>query len=306
VTDLRGPSSVIVNESFNMSIEIQNLASQTQSQAVSVQLGRQSRSVDVEMAPQTTTINTISFRINEEGEYTATAAGVTRDIRVSKPTTLTIPDAFPERAPPGATILIPSVTAEETVVEDATAQIGDRQRTTGSQGAATMRVPDAPGQYDVRVSKTGYAPATTTLFVDPQATQQVRGQIRVDPETGTAYTQPEVTVRVANPWGAFLVRNLTLTAPGVSKTQSIEMPSGNVTQITFGAAEIGFDDQLGSGRYPIELYADESLLARTIYTVEGESNEPTTADLNAGGDYAEGTAVGRAIKNVFGNIQVLF
>ncbi len=306
VTDLRGPSSVIVNESFNMSIKVRNLASRTQSRTISVQVGPQSRAVNVEIAPQATTQRSISFRIDQEGEYTARATGVTRGIRVSKPTTLTIPDAFPERAPPGATILIPSVTAKETVVEDATAHIGNRQRTTGSRGAAIMGVPDAPGQYDVRVSKPGYTPAMTTLLVDPQATQQVRGQIRVDPETGTAYTQPEITVRVANPWGTFLVRNLTLTAPGVAETRRVEMPVGNVTQITLGAAEIGLDDQLAPGRYPLALYADESLLARTTYTVEDRSNEPTSINIDVEGDYAEGTAVGRAIENVFGNVQVLF
>ena len=310
VTDLRGSSVVTAGQPFNISVQTRNLASQTRSQTIRVDIGPQSRSIDIEMQPQTTTQKTVSFRIDQEGEYTVTAAGVTRMIRVSKPTTLTLPDAFPERAPPGATILVPSVTPEETVVENATAQIGDLERSTGSRGAAIMAVPDTPGQYEVRVSKPGYTPATASVLVDPQATQQVRGQIRVEPETGSQYTQPEITLRVANPWGEFFVRNLTLTTPGTAESRTLELPSGNVTQITFSAAEIGFGDQLTPGRYPLELYADKTLLARTTYTVEDESGGTasggTSTDLSVESDYAEGTGVGRAIENVFGNVQVLF
>ena len=308
VTDLRGSSVVTAGQPFNISVQTRNLASQTRSQTIRVDIGPQSRSIDIEMQPQTTTQKTVSFTIDEAGEYTVTAAGVTRMIRVSKPTTLTLPDAFPERAPPGATILVPSVTPEETVVENATAQIGDLERSTGSRGAAIMAVPDTPGQYEVRVSKPGYTPATASVLVDPQATQQVRGQIRVEPETGSQYTQPEITLRVANPWGEFLVRNMTLTAPGTAESRTLELPSGNVTQITVSAAEIGFGNQVTPGRYPLELYADETLIARTAYTVEDDSGGGggTSTDLNVESDYAEGTAVGRAIENVFGNVQVLF
>jgi hypothetical protein len=183
--------------------------------------------------------------------------------------------------------------------------IGDQTTQTGSRGAATIGVPSTPGEYTVTVSKQGYESASVPLIVDPAVNQRLRAQLSVNPSTGTSYTRPEITVRVANPWGEFIVRNLTLTAPGTAESRTIEFSSGNVTKLTFDGREIGFTEEVAPGRYPLTLYADGNLLARTTYRVEkasgGSGGSPRPQ-----GEYASGTGVGRAIENVFGNVQVLF
>jgi hypothetical protein len=202
-------------------------------------------------------------------------------------------------------LLVPSITANETVVEDATVTVGDQTAQTGSRGAATIGVPSTPGEYSVTVNKQGYQSVRVPLVVDPAVTQRLRAELSVNPSTGTPYTRPEITVRVANPWGEFIIRNLTLTAPGTAESRTVEFPSGNVTELTFDGKEVGFTEDIAPGRYPLKLYADGELLARTTYRVE-EASGGGRGSLQPQGEYASGTGVGRAIENVFGNVQVLF
>jgi ABC-type antimicrobial peptide transport system, permease component len=305
VSEIRGPNRVVPNRTFDIELELRNLASTQQRESLTVTVGEKTQSIQVALASQQTTQKTVSFRLQTPRTYTVSVAAVKRSLQVVEPSSLTLPDEFPQRAPPDATLLVPSVTTNETIVEAATVTIGDQTTQTGSRGAATIGVPSTPGEYTVTVSKQGYESASVPLIVDPAVNQRLRAQLSVNPSTGTSYTRPEITVRVANPWGEFVVRNLTLTAPGTAESRTVEFPSGNVTELTFDGREIGFTEEVAPGRYPLTLYADGNLLARTTYRVE-EASGGSGGSPRPQGEYASGTGVGRAIENVFGNVQVLF
>ena len=305
VSEIRGPARITANTTFNIEIELRNLANTRQRESLIVTIGEQTRSVQVTLDSQQTTEKTVSFSLQTPRAYTVSVASVKRSLRVVEPDSLTLPDEFPRRAPPDATLLVPSITTNETVVEDATVTVGDQTAQTGSRGAATIGVPSTPGEYSVTVNKQGYQSVRVPLVVDPAVTQRLRAELSVNPSTGTPYTRPEITVRVANPWGEFIIRNLTLTAPGTAESRTVEFPSGNVTELTFDGKEVGFTEDIAPGRYPLKLYADGELLARTTYRVE-EASGGGRGSLQPQGEYASGTGVGRAIENVFGNVQVLF
>lgn len=305
VSDISGSARVVSNETFDIHVDLRNLASTQQRESLTVAVGEKTQSIQVELDSQQTTQKTVSFNLDTPDLYTVSVASVERSLQVVESNSLTLPDEFPRRAPPGATLLVPSITASEVIIEDATVTVADQTTQTGSRGAATIGVPSTPGEYTVTVDKQGYQPASVPLVVNPAVNQRPRAQLSVDPSTGTSYTRPKITVRVANPWGEFIVRNITLTAPGTAESRTVELPSGNVTELTLDGQEIGFTEEVAPGRYPLKLYADGDLLARTTYRVE-EASGGGSSSLRPQGEYASGTGVGRAIENVFGNVQVLF
>lgn len=305
VSEVQAPARVQSGESFDIHIKLRNLASTQRRDSLGVIVGEKKRSTQLRLAGQAMTQKTVSISLQTPGRYTIAVGAVRRSLRVIEPASLALPDELPQRAPPSATLLVPSVTSDQTIVENATITVGNRTTRTGSRGVGIIGVPSAPGKYTVSVSKRGYKSVNSSLVVDSAVEQRPRAQLSVNPSRGTPYTQPEITIRVANPWGEFIVQNITLTAPGTVRNRVIRLPSGNITQLTVNGTDIGLTGEVNPGRYPIKLYADGDLIARTTYSVEGS----TKSNSNSGqpqGEYASGTAIGQAIENVFGNIQVLF
>ncbi|ERG90002.1 MAG: hypothetical protein J07HQW1_00015, partial [Haloquadratum walsbyi J07HQW1] len=190
VSEIRGPVRVTANTTFDIEVELRNLANTRQRESLTVTIGEQTRSVQVTLDSQQTRKKTVSFSLQTPRAYTVSVASIKRSLRVVEPNSLTLPDEFPQRAPPDATLLVPSITTNETVVEDATVTVGDQTAQTGSRGAATIGVPSTPGEYGVTVNKQGYQPVRVPLVVDPAVTQRLRAELSVNPSTGTQYTRP--------------------------------------------------------------------------------------------------------------------
>ncbi|WP_331457026.1 FtsX-like permease family protein, partial [Haloferax profundi] len=221
-----------------------------------------------------------------------------------RPNTLQLPKEYPATVPPGATIVVPATTPNESVVSGATVTLDGRSAKTNERGGVPMHVPEEPGTYTLSISKPGYVSEEHTLTVKEGAPQHISGRLSVSPPTGTRLTQPDVTIQVANPWGQFFVRNITLVTPGGSEVRTVELTAGNVSQITIPASEIGFDKELAPGTYDLRLVSDGTVLTTTTYRVTGD--ERVAATLASQGEYSEGTGISRAIENVFGNVQLLF
>lgn len=304
VTALSGNSSVGVETPYTVTATVQNLGAETATDTVTVRVGN--RTLERELTLKRGASTRISFETQFEtaGQYTIEADGVTRSVTVHRPNTLRFPPEYPTQAPPGSTIIVPATTTNESAVAGATVTLDDRRAKTNDQGAVPMRIPSEPGSYTLTLSKEGYESVTHTLVVKEGTPKRLSGRLSVSPSSGTRLTKPVVKIQVANPWGTFLVRNLTLVTPGETETREVELAGGNISQITLSASEVGFDEKLAPGSYDLRLVSDGTVIATTTYRVTGD--ERVAATLANQGEYSEGTGISRAIENVFGNVQLLF
>lgn len=304
VTDISGQSTAEAGSNYTVSVTARNLGSERATREITVRIGGNTRSVNVSLPEAGTDQVDITFTLSGPGTYTVSAAGVTRSLDVYDARTFVIPPEYPDRAPPDSTLVVPAATRNGTTFEDATVTLGDNRALTTSDGAAPIRVPQDPGTYQITVEKSGYTSATHQLTVEEQAPQRLAGRLTVRPSTGTRLTNPTVEIQLANPWGRFVVRNVSLVTPSTVETRTVEMTGGNVTRLTLSASETGFVQRTPPGSYELRLVANENALATTTYEVTGD--ERIAATLASEGAYASGTGIGRAIENVFGNVQVLF
>lgn len=304
VTDISGQSTAEAGSNYTVSVTARNLGSDRATREVTVGLGSDTQSVNVTLPEGGTERVDVPFTLPGPGTYTVSAAGVTRSVEVYNARTLLIPPEYPDRAPPDSTLIVPAATRNGTTIEDATVTLGDSRAVTTSEGVAPTRVPSEPGEYTIRVTKDSYTAATHSLTVAAGTPQRLTGRVTVRPATGTRLTDPTVEVQLANPWGRFVVRNVSLVTPSTVETRTVEMTGGNVTRLTVSASEAGFAERTPPGSYELRLVSNGTVLATTTYEVTGD--ERIAATLAAEGEYASGTAVGRAVESVFGNVQVLF
>ncbi|ELZ79859.1 ABC-type transport system, involved in lipoprotein release, permease component [Haloferax gibbonsii ATCC 33959] len=304
VTSLSGPSEVRTNATYRFGATVRNLGSTTASETVTVRVGNRTLERDVTLGSDESTQLSFETSFETAGTYELATDGVTRSVTVYRPNTLQLPSEYPTRAPPGSTLVVPATTPNESVVSGVTVTLDGRSATTDARGGVPIRVPEEPGTYTLRLSKDGYVPEEHTLTVERGAPQRLGGRLTVSPSTGSRLTNPTVTARVANPWGRFLVRNLTLVSPGGTQTRTLELTAGNVSEIELSASEVGLGDDPPPGTYDLRLVVDGTVISTATYRVTGD--ERVAATLSSRGEYTEGTGIGRAIENVFGNVQLLF
>lgn len=304
VTGLSGPSEIRAGSTSNITVQLQNLGDERAKKNVRVSIGNETRTRSVTVDGGSRTEMTVTVTFSEPGSHTVTSGGVTKSIDVYDPRALHLPAEYPERAPPDATLIVPAITRNETPIEGATVTLGDYQGRTNAEGVVPMRVPAEPGTYTLTVEKPNYTTERHTLTVEKGAPQRLSGRIRVSPQTGTQLTEPTVTIQLANPWGSFVVRNVSLVTPAGVERRTVEMTAGNVTELTIPASDAGLDGSLTPGSYDLRVVSDGTILATTTYRVSGD--ERITSTLASQGEYSQGTGIGRAIENVFGNVQVLF
>jgi ABC-type antimicrobial peptide transport system permease subunit len=304
VTDLAGPRSVAVGEPYSLTVTVQNLGAETVTEDVDVSLGDRTVTRTLTVSGGEARRATVERSFDEAGSYTVAAGGLARSVEVFRPRSFVLPPEYPRRAPPGATLIVPATTPNESVVSGATVTLGDRTGETNERGVVLMRVPTEPGTYALTIEKPGYDPERHTLVVEAGAPKRLSARLSVSPSAGTRLTDPTVEIQVANPWGRFLVRNLTLVTPAGGETRTVEMTGGNITRIRLSAAEAGLADDPAPGRYDLRLVSDGAVLATATYRVVGD--ERIAATLATRGEYSGGTGIDRALRNVFGDVRLLF
>ncbi|QZP38455.1 FtsX-like permease family protein [Halobaculum magnesiiphilum] len=305
VTRLSAPDSVDVGESARIAVELRNVGEEAGSRRLEVRVGNETRSRRVELDAGETTTVTLSERRTRTGTYSVVAGPFERTVRVTSETALTLPPEFPDAAPPRATLLVPATTENGTPVEGARVTFDGTPIPVSQEGVATVPLPEEPGEYPIRVTAPDQEPVTTTITVTPSAEREIGARVTVEPSSGSPTTRPNVSVYVANPWGTTMERNLTLLTPGGAERRQVELRPGNVSRIRVGAEEVGFDGGAEPGTYTFRLLVDGDLAATDRYTVSGSPSGGASLPEGAGA-YAGGTGIGTVIRQVFGNVQVLF
>ncbi|MFB6130284.1 MAG: FtsX-like permease family protein [Salinigranum sp.] len=307
VTGVSAPGSVGAGEAFEVTVSVRNLDRRRQSKEVRLSVDGRNRSRRVDLAPAREGTVTYSLSLNRTGVHHLAAGRYGQNVTVRSHAAerrFDIPPELPDVAPPGATIQIPAMTVNGTLVANARVSLGNATVRSGPRGVAVLPVPRSPGTYDVRVEKPGYGAATTRLTVREGTTRRLGGRIQVSPKSGSTLTRPTVRITVANPWGRTLERNLTLVTPAGTRVRHVRLAPGNVSAITLDAKEAGLPERLTPGTYTLRLRSGNATLATADYRVQGDDR--VFAVVASEGTYASGTGLGRAIESAFGNVQLLF
>lgn len=303
VTDLSGDERIKAGTLATITVDARNIGRESAAETITVSAGTRTQTRHISIPAGESTRTEVAFRFENPGNYVIEADGIKKTVQVYDPRTLVLPEEYPTRAPPGSTLIVPATTPSEALVSDATVTLADRQRTTGPQGAVPIRIPSDAGEYTLTIAKDNYTSEQHTIIVEEGAPRRFTARLTVTPESGSRLTNPTVTVQLANPWGQILERNVTLVTPGETERRTVRLAGGEVTQINVSAAEAGLGGELAPGTYDLRVVSDESVLATTTYRVTGDRR--VTSTLASQVSYSQGTGVGRAIENVFGNVQVL-
>jgi ABC-type lipoprotein release transport system permease subunit len=303
VTGVSAPNVTEANQSFSVTIRLQNTKAANATRPVTVTAANATRTRSVALGPDQKRQLSVSMRVPTAGTHTLRVANYSRSIRVLPRDALWLPPELPHRAPPNATLFVPVVTPNEQPVPNATVTVGNATATTGDNGVAQIDLPDEPGAYTIVARKGDRPRATHNLSVSASAQRRLSARLTVTPKTGSVLERPEATVTVANPWNTTLTRDLTLASPVTTRRRNVTLEPGATATVgvtVFGGAE----GRATPGTYTVRLLSDGNQIARTEYTVTGD--ERLFSALASTGQYSQGAGVGRAIRSVFGNIQLLF
>ncbi|MXR40699.1 PEGA domain-containing protein [Halobaculum sp. WSA2] len=306
VTEVETPDDAAAGEPAPVSLTVRNFGDEAGSRTVTVETdGRNvSRSVDLDGGEATTVDVNVTW--TDPGTYPIVVGPFERSVRVTRPGALTLPAEFPRRAPPDSTLLVPVVTTNGTRLSEGQVRFGEFVAPTNAEGVATVPMPSEPGTYPVVVSAPGHGEFRTTVEVTPNATRELSARIQIEPESGTPVTRPNVSVVVANPWGATLERNLTLVMPTGVEERTVRLEPGNTSRVRVEPEAAGFDGEVDPGTYTFRLLSDGELVATERYEVVGGGGAVAGGLPPGSAAYASGTGIGTVITRVFGNVQVLF
>jgi len=298
VTGLSGPGQVTRGESFNVTATVRNVGSERATRDVTVRYGGERRTTGVSIPPGDQRRTNVSFTASELGRANATADGYRHAVTVVSPDAITIPEQLPSRAPPGASLYVPVLTATGERVPNATVSVNGLELETGSKGVAVVPLPRSPGNYTITAAA-GEQTATREIEVVRGAEKQLYAQLSITPDSGSVLTTPTLGVGLANPWDEPMTREVRVVGPGVSRNRTVYMPPGNVTETRFSP---------GSGRgqpgtYTYRVTANGTTLATADYRVTGD--ERLVSAVASNGAYASGTPIERSIEGVFGNVQLI-
>ncbi|WP_435065491.1 FtsX-like permease family protein [Halobaculum sp. EA56] len=307
ITRVRTPDAVLTDEPATIAVSVRNFGGRAGTRTVEVVAGDQVFARTVELDAGTTETVRVNVTWNQSGSYPVTVGPFESTVRVVRAGELTLPPEFPTRAPPGSTLLIPAVTTDGTRLDNATVRFGEFTAPTNAEGIATLPVPDNSGMYPVVIESPRHGEFRTSVNVTPNATRDLRARIRIDPETGSPVTRPNISVVVGNPWGTTLVRNLTLVMPTGTEERTVRVPPGNISRVRVEPGAAGLDGEVTPGTYTFRLLVEGDLVATARYEVVGSAVSVSGSTLPAAdAEYEGGSGLGTVIMRVFGNVQVLF
>lgn len=300
---LSAPQQAALGETVPVELRVRNVGSTASSRTITARFGDDTRRTSITLdAGEQQTVE-FSFRAGDAGTRTVRVASLTWSVDVVAPETLTLAP-LPERGPPNASLGVAVRSVGGDAVESAAISIGDKSAATDASGEARVRLPTEPGTYTIRATA-GNRSATHEIRVDPDATRDAAVRL-VTPERTSVFTAPTATLRIANPWQTPLDRTVTIDAPGVDSTESVQLDPGADRTITHTL------DRRPPGRYGVsatvtaagagvEQSVDRELTAG--YVVTGDDR--LASAIASSGAVEGGTAGGDVVSRAFGNVWLV-
>ena len=306
--DAAGTSTIVVtsarvvteNGTPGVAVDVTNLGLREATREVEVRLGERTRTTEVTVDSGRSARAFVAFEDLSDGTYPLVVGDVRKNVTVDGDSLVAL-DAdgagfvveAPARAPVGGMPTV-RVLRNGRPVGDATVSVDGRTATTNENGDARISL-EAAGNVSVVAESEGRR-ARTTVTVAPDATRAPMLDVSVSPDAPSIFTRPEATVTARNPWEESVEANLSVTGPGVERTETLALDPGETVRF---AVEIS---QRPAGAYDVTA-SGAGARASTTYTVSGDAR--LGAALAQSGQFSGGGGITQAIQVAFGNIEVL-
>ena len=303
VQSVSAPEEVVAGESTTVSVPVRNDGSTTATRTLAIDVGQETYERAVTLDPGEEDRIQIDHTFEEPGDQTVAVQGHSQTVTVLAPDALVLPETLPDRAPPGATLLVPVTTPAEEPIADATVTIDGEETTTDADGIARIPIPETEGQYELSATKAGQDGMTHELQVTEGQERLLGAELEITPRTGTPQTTPELTVTLVNHWTTDRTQDVNVVTPTGEQTRTVTLAPGEsqTTDRTLGGADS--DQQIPPGEYEIAVTTvDEPVATQTYEVLNGDID---LDEISEGAQYQSGAALGQVIENTLGNIQLL-
>lgn len=287
------PERVARGETATLSVRLRNVGDATATRTVRASFGGVDETRSVSLDAGTRRVVSFDFVAATAGTHTARVAGATRRVRVVAPETLTLAP-LPPRGPPNASLIIFVGTVAGERVDGATVTFGPRLNTTNANGETRLRLPAAPGRYEVRVSA-GERRATRPIRVVEGATRDPGVRLTVPDRIGV-FGAPTAGLRVVNPWSTSLERTVSIEGPGVDRTATVTLAPGEERTVTAALA------RRPPGSYTVTAHVGNATTTAS-YRVTGDARLANA--LAASGRVSGGVGTGGILSRAFGNLGLV-
>ncbi|WP_175609734.1 ABC transporter permease [Haladaptatus litoreus] len=304
ITNVSAPEAAILDQPIPISATVENTGTNVQTRQVSISVGDKTQRRSVTLQSGEKTQIQLNMSVSRPGNHTVEVGQYSQPLRVYKHSPLVLP-ILPEKAPPGSQVGIAVQTITEKNISGATISIADTTRTTNEQGLALITLPSDPGTYELTVQKDERV-HTSQVKISPNASRRLFADVEITPQQGSVYTTPEARIRVANPWGTELTRNLSLVTPLQTHTQTRTIPAYNLseTRITLDeSTDSESVEQFAPGKYTVQIVSNGTTLASDTYVIVGDERIRSTLAQNT--QFSAGSGLGQAVEMMFGNFKLL-
>ncbi len=293
VLDVTTPSTVTAGNTMTAQIHLKNFGTGTATRTIPIRFGAHSDSVTTSVGANERVTVTVQIPTERTGTTTLRVGEYRRPVTVAARDSISV-RGVPTRAPPGSTPLVRVVNATGTPVENARVTVGNETVRTGQNGRVRVRFATT-GPTTVRV-KHGNEETTREVLVSEQAGRTLSSRFRVEPENPGILTRPTARLTLYNPWNETLRRTVELGDGTETHRRTLTLSPGARRPVVVQL------DRKSPGSHHLTATADGRTLARTEYVVSGD--ERVVAAVASGGTEGE-TAMGTAVRTVFGNLSLL-
>jgi ABC-type antimicrobial peptide transport system permease subunit len=290
-------ATVQANDSAtNVRLTVQNYGLSAVDDTLTVQLGEETRTVDVDLRSGGQQRVTLAFSPRPDGEYQLRAGAFAESVRVGTAADAGLSVTLPTRIPVGTDPAV-VVTRNDQPVSNATVTVSDRNRTWTTNADGVVRVPfPSPGNHTVAVSSDG-AQTRTSVAVGSQVQRRFVSTVTVSPERPSIATRPVAVATLNNPWSQPVTRTVTIVSTDRVTERELTLQPGGTDRLR------GRLPYRPAGTYTVSVLQEGRNTSATTYDVQGD--ERLAAALASSGRQSSGGGIAQAIEIVFGNIRVL-
>jgi ABC-type lipoprotein release transport system permease subunit len=283
----------IVNEPVDIRARVVNPTDTAQTATIEFKTDTHNEKRVVELGALESTTVSFSIRFDTAGVHNVSVGDETSTVSVVNESAIQL-SPLPDRAPPNSSFQVIVRTANGTRVSDATVGIDGRNTTTNADGVTTVRVPERTGTFNL-TALSGEKRVSERVTVSAGATKQPLVSTTISPRNPGLLTAPTVSVTVRNPWTEPWNGPLTVHPP--DQSERVSVAPGETIERTYDL------DRQPPGQHTVTVETDGAVLAEATYQVTGDERVVSAIATRANSN--RGTGISRAVRTVFGNLQVL-
>jgi hypothetical protein len=297
VTDLSVPETWAVNATVPVDVTLRNRGGRPGTLSLTLPDSGSNRDVRVAVNASETREVTLNTTYRSPGRYVLGVEEFRSSVRIVDPATLSL-SRLPERAPPGATVVLDVRDGNGRGVPGVTIQTGERRGVTGANGTVRLGLPETAGEYELRSRIGPRIVHERGLTINASVDRSFLANLDVSPEDVGVTDEVTVTARAYNPWGETRSRDVVLKRENETVArETIELRPGEMT-----SRSITVEPLARGGSQEVTL-VDGERIATGTFTVT--ASDRLIALLGRSGLYDPGSSLIRSIESLVGNFQII-